>query len=435
MLYLLVSLLLATTLGRADFTATSVAEPKAVSQVITPTIYSTPDTETSTFQDTVPPPLLSPLSKQEVFCDTYASLALGTYPPTSTFVMPRDALFPYQWWLNNTGYIPGVPAGLLKPGADAKVVGAWRLLGGYGSSAIRIAVIDAGFDFNNPDLVDRFASSLNAKSAGIACPSGERAGNHGTPCAGIACASANDIGIIGVAPNSQLTVIQGISYSGYVTERAIDHCLDVGVDIISISWGSLDPSHRPSPKQIHAFRRAIMEGRAGRGCIVVVAVGNSGRDYINYYADIPGVIAVGASTSLDTHAAYSNRGYGISVLAPSDGVLPVISTRTRWDEGKKNWPNPFYRDGRDHGPHHKSFGGTSAATPLVAGICALVLSANYDLTAAEVESLLERTADKIGHPAEYDKTGYSIKHGYGRVNAERAIAEALRMRGRSGGGS
>jgi cell division septation protein DedD len=64
----------------------------------------------------------------------------------------------------------------------------------------------------------------------------------------------------------------------------------------------------------------------------------------------------------------------------------------------------------------------------VAGICALILSANPELTAQQVKDILTKTADKIGHPSEYYQ-GHSRKYGYGRVNAERAVAEAIRLRG------
>jgi len=65
----------------------------------------------------------------------------------------------------------------------------------------------------------------------------------------------------------------------------------------------------------------------------------------------------------------------------------------------------------------------------VAGICALMLSANPDLTAREVKDILRSTADKIGSPSEY-VNGRSEKYGYGRVNADKAVAEALRRRDR-----
>ena len=73
------------------------------------------------------------------------------------------------------------------------------------------------------------------------------------------------------------------------------------------------------------------------------------------------------------------------------------------------------------------------ATPIVAGICALMLSVNPNLTAREVKTILQQTADKIGSPAEY-VNGHSRKYGYGRVNADKAVAEAMRIRDKTDSG-
>ena len=64
---------------------------------------------------------------------------------------------------------------------------------------------------------------------------------------------------------------------------------------------------------------------------------------------------------------------------------------------------------------------------MVAGICGLILSANPDLTAAEVKEILIQTADQIGGPSEY-VNGHSLKFGHGRVNADKAVAEAIRRK-------
>ena len=141
------------------------------------------------------------------------------------------------------------------------------------------------------------------------------------------------------------------------------------------------------------------------------------------------MIAVAACTSQDTHADYSNRGLEVSVCAPSNGDWPIIAARAWWDEGHRDEVGNFrfWADGRSRGKHYKHFGGTSASTTLVAGLCALMLSANPDLTGREVKQILQSTADKIGSPWEY-RNGHSTKYGYGRVNADRAVAEAIRRR-------
>jgi len=351
-------------------------------------------------------------------------------PLDQYFMEPRDGLLPHSWQLENKGFVTDVPSFRLKAGADAKVKAAWRRLGNLGSTRTIVALIDNGFDVNHPDLRGKVVAPLSISSGGSTLPTGPRFGDHATPCASVAVASANGTGIVGAAPNARLMPLHGLTYSKFLTERMFSHCIRNGADVISCSWGTIDARYRPGAEHERAIRKALTTGRRGKGCVVVFAAGNEGREYINYYANIPGVIGVGASTSSDTHASYSNRGNGISVVAPSDGGWPILAARAAWDQGNPGMPadKRYYVDGIDRGPHYKHFGGTSSATPLVAGICALILSANDQLTSAEVKSILERTADKIGNRWDYNSAGYSTKYGYGRVNAEAAVAEALRMR-------
>jgi len=356
-------------------------------------------------------------------------------PLDQYFMEPRDGLLPHAWHLENPGFVTDVPNFRLKVGADAKVKAAWRRLGNLGSTGIKVAVIDNGFDLRHPDLRGKVIAPLSISSGGGTIPTGPRFGDHATPCASVAVAAANGTGIVGAAPNARLMPLHGLTYSKFLTERMFSHCIRNGADIISCSWGTIDARYRPGAEHERSIRKALTTGRGGKGCVVVFAAGNEGREYINYYANIPGVIAVGASTSSDTHARYSNRGNGITVVAPSDGGWPILAARASWDQGNAGMPanKRYYVDGIDRGPFHKHFGGTSSATPLVAGICALILSANPNLTAAEVKSILQRTADKIGNRWDYNSQGYSVKYGHGRVNADAAVAEAIRMR--SGGGS
>ena len=81
-------------------------------------------------------------------------------------------------------------------------------------------------------------------------------------------------------------------------------------------------------------------------------------------------------------------------------------------------------EGGKDGLYTNDFGGTSSATPLAAGVAALVLSVNPKLSRDEVRGILRATADKIG--TGYDAKGFSPRFGYGRVNAARAVAEAKR---------
>ncbi|PTM08336.1 MAG: peptidase S8 and S53 subtilisin kexin sedolisin [Bacteroidetes bacterium] len=343
------------------------------------------------------------------------------------FAAPTDNLIPNQWHLENNGFV--VDANFrLKKGADAHVLSAWNRLGNMGSSQITVAVIDNGFDVNHPDLKGKIYKpwDLWAKSPNL--PQGDANFTHGTPCASVAIAASNGSGIVGAAPGVRFMPIHGTSFSVSTTEEMFDYCIRNGADIISCSWGTTDPRYSLNSLKEQAIARAAREGRGGKGCVILFATGNDNLNYVNFYAAHRDVIAVSASTSQDTFANYANQGVEVSVCAPSNGDWPIIAARASWDPGLSGETGnyKYWRDGRDRGSNYKHFGGTSSSTPLVAGICALILSANPNLTAREVKSILQQTADKIGDPSEYSNTGQSLKYGYGRVNADKAVAEALR---------
>jgi subtilisin family serine protease len=342
------------------------------------------------------------------------------------FTAPSDDLVDHQWHLKNTGVVVDANWRMRK-GADAKVVDAWQRMGSAGSQDITIAVIDNGFDLTHPDLQSKVVKPWDLWNNSSRIEQGDPRYTHGTPCASVALASSNGRGIVGAAPKARFMPISGTSFSLRATENMFEHAVRNGADVISCSWGTTDPAFSLSPTKEETLARAAREGRNGKGCVICFAAGNENLDYINYYASHPDVIAVAASTSLDEHASYSNRGKEVSVCAPSNGDWPIIAARAWWDDGI-SWETGefrFWRDGKARGQNYKHFGGTSSAAPLVAGICALMLSENPDLTAAQVKDILQRTADKVGSPSEYDSNGHSRKYGYGRVNALRAVAEAI----------
>ena len=335
------------------------------------------------------------------------------------FAKPTARLWGNLWHLENTGTIADNPNDHIKAGADAKVVDAWKLLEGYGNPNIIIAVIDNGIDLNHPDLEAKVVKPTVLWEGAIVNELTSYY-NHGTSCASVAV-SPNDGGICGAAPAARLMPISGTGFDIEITEKMFKYCVDNGADIISCSWGTPDRNFVLGQEKIDAIAKAAKEGRGGKGCIICFASGNDFlEDTVNVYCEHPDVICVGASTSEDEHAPYANCGAALTIVAPSNGgFVPIMAARASWDDEQ-----PQYQDDIDRGQHYKHFGGTSSATPLVAGICALMLSANPDLTAKEVKQILIDTADKIGEPNEY-VDGHSLKFGYGRVNAGKAVQEAL----------
>ena len=309
------------------------------------------------------------------------------------FVEPADDLLEHMWHLKNYGFVADTNW-RLKKDADSKVVDAWKRIGNLGSREVVIAVIDNGFDLSHPDLKSKVYKPWDLWSKSTQIQHGDPRFTHGTPCASVALAASNGVGMVGSAPNAKFMPVSGTSFSLRATEEMFEYCVKTNADIISCSWGSTDPAFTLSAVKEEVLANAATKGRGGKGCIILFAVGNDSKDYVNYYSAHPDVIAVGATTSKDEHASYSNRGRELTVCAPSNGDWPIIAARAWWDEGV-NWETgayKFWRDGKERGNAgmYKHFGGTSSATPLVAGICGLMLSVNSDLTASQVKEILIR---------------------------------------------
>jgi subtilisin family serine protease len=348
------------------------------------------------------------------------------------FMMPQDNLMGHAWHLKNNGTIPDNPFPL-KKGADSRVIDAWQRLDSMGGSNITIAVIDNGFDLTHPDFQGKIVKPWDNWSQSSNLLQGDTRFTHATPCAGVAISASNGFGMVGAAPNARFMPISGTTYEDRGTEEMFSYAMNNGADIISCSWGSVESQYQLSSRKESAIANAARNGRGGKGCIILYAGGNEGLEYVNFYAAHPDVICVAASTSEDTHPDYSNRGPQVWVSAPSNGEWPITAARAWWDEGNPNETGEFryWADGVSRGDRYKHFGGTSSATPLAAGICALILTANPNLTAREVKDILAKTADKIGGASEYDSNGRSLKFGYGRINALKAVEEAIRRKGGS----
>ncbi len=348
------------------------------------------------------------------------------------FSTPADTLMGHAWHLRNSGIVPDNNYALRK-GADAKVIDAWQRLDGLGSSAITIAVIDNGFDLTHPDLKGKIVSPWDLWGQTPDILQGDARFTHGTPCASVALGSSNGLGMVGSAPNARFMPISGTSFDMRATEDMFNRAM--AADIISCSWGTIDSQYALNSIKEAAISNAARNGRGGKGSIILFAAGNEGQNFVNLYAAHPDVICVAASTSQDLHAEYSNTGPQVWISAPSNGDWPITAARAYWDEGTpgESGEYAFWADGISRGDRYKHFGGTSSATPLVAGICALILTANPNLTAREVKEILAKTADKIGGASEYDGAGRSVKYGFGRVNAARAVEEAIKRKGGGAG--
>ncbi len=342
----------------------------------------------------------------------------------------EDPRFVDQWHLDNKG----------QPCCDIGAMEAWSLV--TPQAGVRVAVIDDAVESVHPDLKEAFVGGWRFEfsrfdplgSPDPLSPSED----HGTCCAGVALARANKIGVRGVAPGCSLLAVATWGAASSQFRRAIFLCEKRGAAVLSCSW-SLDGDVEDIGLAIEQVART---GRGGKGCIVVFSAGNAYRlvAYDQYFGTLDGVICVGATDHRDDFAGYSNFGPEISVVAPGGGDLsavgsdppPAIVTTDLTDAaGAKR--------GREIGDYtsavgERPFGGTSAACPQVAGIAALILSANPTLSAVQVRSILEHTADRVLGSvtvAKYDPvTSHDIRYGYGRVHAGRAVRVALASKAR-----
>jgi subtilisin family serine protease len=344
-------------------------------------------------------------------------------------VFPNDAHFGKQWGLHNTGTSPPEHPG--KVDADIDAPEAWDVE--KGDSNIVIAIIDKGIDWTHSDLSaniwtnpgeDVWSNPNDPYSGNGVDDDGngfiddwkgwnfisddgnsqdQSSDSHGTHCAGIAGAvTDNNIGVAGVSWYSKLMAVRAMYKSGTIywsdAGPAIVYAADNGADIISMSFGGYGSNSTLKGGVDYAY---------GSGCVLVAAMGNQAGQVTHIPASYSNTIAVGATDTDDTRAvpgdwgdpnAGSNYGNHIDVIAPGSWIYSTLNNNMY---GYKN--------------------GTSMATPMVAGLSALLLAKDPSRTNVEIRELIREYADdQVGNPME-DTAGFDKYYGYGRINAHRAI--------------
>ena len=317
--------------------------------------------------------------------------------------VPNDPLFANLWHLSNTGQGGGTP------GADIRAIAAWNQATGTNRT---IAVIDTGVESNHPDLAQTSMGYNPLLGAG-ATTANDTLG-HGTRCAGVAAAIGNNSNqLCGIAWNAKILPVRLLDGSGFGTPTDEASCFiwatDNGADIITNSWGP-DGVPFPLPALVdQSFAYATSMGRNGLGCPIFWAAGN-GNEPIgpDQYVASPFTIAVGATDNFDLRSSYSDYGVELDIMAPSSGGTRAINTTDL------------------NGGTTLNFGGTSSAAPLAAGVAALMLEAAPGLNWVQVRDILRNSADKVQPiAAGYNSTGHSLLYGYGRLNADQAVQDAL----------
>ncbi len=221
---------------------------------------------------------------------------------------------------------------------------------------------------------------------------------HGTRVSGIIAAETNNTNnIAGVAPDAQIMAVKVLNADGNgdfsAVAEGILYAVDNGAQVINMSLGGSSASN--------AVRSAV-EYAIDNNVVVVAATGNDGAGRpVNFPASIADVIAVGATDSLNRLAFFSCTGSPIDLVAPGVSVFSTIPPNDTSDE---------LTGGND---------GTSFASPIVAGVAALIRAVAPAISPAQVAKYINFTATDLGTP------GPDTSYGHGLVNAARAVQSAL----------
>lgn len=305
---------------------------------------------------------------------------------------PNDPLYPNQWGLQ-----------------AMRVNYAWDM--SLGTSDVTVAVCDTGVNRFHEDLVNKmwvntreipgngidddqngYVDDVNGYDFvnGDADPSDDN--GHGTLCSGVVGAEqGNLLGMSGVAPHAKIMAVKVGNSSGYFydsdTVPGYLYAADNGAKVFSCSFFS---------DRVSSAERDAIDYATGKGVLVVVAAGNSNSVIPYYPANHTNSLAVAAVDSSLLKASFSNFGTGIDVAAPGVSIL-----------------------GTSAGGGYGYYSGTSLACPNVAGLAALLWSANPAATRAQVLAAIEDTATPTIQAPFGEYTNY------GMVNAEAAMNAIL----------
>ena len=322
----------------------------------------------------------------------------------------NDPLYGCQWHLNNSD------------GEDINVEAVWAE--GISGEGVNIAVVDDGMDYTHADLRDNIDTARNHDYTG----SGDihhPLEHHGTNVTGIIAARDNGIGVRGVAPRA---TIYGYNYLADGADGSRADAMARNQDITAVSNNSWAPRGGPGLSPAGSFwqlavNAGVTTGYDGKGTFYAFAGGNGHlqgdnsnlSEVANYYA----VTAVCAVNDHDTRSFYSEMGANLWVCAPSNGLRDYRGIVTTENSDRYN----------------QDFGGTSAATPIVSGVAALMRSANPDLTWRDLKLILAASARKndsgnsgwedgagmYGSDSVSDRYHFNHEYGFGVVDAKSAV--------------
>jgi len=338
----------------------------------------------------------------------------------------NDRLLPNQWNLENRD------ANGSSLGADLNVRAAWPFTKGTG---VLIAIADNGVEISHAEFSEAAAGQphYNFDSGNTNGAQLLSSDNHGTAVAGYAVARGNNgVGISGVAPSASLAAWKMLG----ATEEQIGVMFQYMSNLVSVqnhSWLISGPGLKPiSAMAAVGLSNALTFGRGGRGVLMARAAGNERDDAANAndqaYTGDPRVITVAGARITGRVASYSTPGASVLVAAPVGDTgmnAPPTTDRTGSSFGY-NAGTTFLDDSADYAFNSLSPQGTSFAAPQVAGLCALLVGANTNLTIRDVQQILalsSRHYDLADRDLATNGAGLRVSHnlGYGVPDAGLAV--------------
>jgi len=309
--------------------------------------------------------------------------------------------YPYQWHLHSRH-----SASWADNDAGSYVDQAWKA--SNKGNGIIIAVIDSGFDQYHEDLVDNVYDTYNAGngSKDVSLEAGDQ--RHGTQVAGLIAGSDNGFGVMGSAPNARLILIK-LAPNQQAIINAFRYAKEHGAKVISCSWGT---------KNITDVTKNILKEMKDADIVTLFACGNDGASLdqpgINDECEDTSVIGISSSSEKNKITSYGNYGKNVDFLAPA-GEYGLITIDDIGDDGfNKDQLNTLKNK------DYTFFAGTSAATPVAAGIVGLMRSTGHYANPDTVYNALRSGAEKIGEVS-YDNTGWNDTYAYGKINAEKSV--------------
>ena len=272
-----------------------------------------------------------------------------------------------------------------------------EIIVGYNTGAgVDIAIIDTGASRYHPDLSNNLAGGISFVSPDP--DNWDDLHGHGSHVAGIIAAVDNDIGVIGVAPESSIHPVQAFNMQGTARLsdilQGIQWCVENDMDIISMSFSGNSGSYS---------LKLALQAAYDNGIVLVSSAGNT-KSSVTIPASFDTVIAVSATTDSDEIAEYSSWGNEIDIAAPGTRIYSLYK-----------------------GDGYTGASGTSCACPHITGIVALILNTEipeiYDLNQndqwdpSEVRLRLSDTAEDLG------AEGWDQYYGHGLADAYRATQE------------